>query len=96
MFYFYKIFTCQISKTGMERPIPVKAQPDQQGQLHGILFHPDFIHELVTVKPDLSGRLRSLKIKADGKLLDIVSVYAPTNPTERKRFHLNELKNHLA
>ena len=61
-----------------------------------ILFHPDFKHELVTVKPDLSGRLLSLKFRVDGKLLNIVSVYAPTNPTDRKRFYLDELKNHLA
>ena len=55
----------------------------------GILLRPNSETTIVTTKHDNDGRVVSAKLQHKGKELNIINIYAPTTPGERKTFKEN-------
>ena len=50
------------------------------------LFHPSFEGKFLSWRKDSSGRVLSFLIDFSGCQVNLLSIYAPTNPAERKSF----------
>ena len=53
------------------------------------LFHPSFEGKCLSWRKDSSGRVLSFLIDFSGCQINLLGIYAPTNPTERKSFFEN-------